>query len=172
MLRREALMLAGPIPSLYPKGTQCKTSSIFGMVGVKHGSHVTISEETERCPNFARLITMWAACFSEECFGSIMAFTSIEVKKTQDAQFSALDGKMGTVMIVDVDDTPNGKFYVKDMLDDSPIRSHNAWNGPLLLQTGRHEYMPAAYIDEKTIVVFYIAENYQSCPRSTLRGTV
>ena len=32
MLKREALMLAGPIPSLYPMGTQRNASSIFGMV--------------------------------------------------------------------------------------------------------------------------------------------
>ena len=53
-----------------------------------------------------------------------MAFTSVEIKKSQDAYFAALEGKMGTAMIVDADDLPDSKFWVKDMLNESPVRSH------------------------------------------------
>ena len=93
MLSRDSLLMVGPIPSMYPIGTQRAVSSTFGMVNVKAGSHATISEETERYPNFARLLSLWAAGFSEECFGSIVAFTSVEIKKTQEANFAALEGK-------------------------------------------------------------------------------
>ena len=152
---------------MYLAGTLRDLSSKFGMVKGNPGCHTTISKETETYPTMARLLSSWAEGFSEEYFGSVLSFTSIEIRKTQDARFCPMKGRVGTVMVMDVDDIPNTRFYIKDTSNESPIRVHTTANGPTLLRAGIDEYMPAAYNKEYTVVIFYIAEGYQSCPRST-----
>ena len=78
-----------------------------------------------------------------------------------------MKGKVGTVMVMDAYDTLTSKFFIKDTSNESPIYVHTTANGPMLLQTGRDEYVPAAYVKEYTVVIFYITEGYQSCSRST-----
>ena len=96
-----------------------------------------------------------------------MCYTSVRVMKTQNSHFSDLTGTTGTVMIVDMDRKPTSRFYVRNVIKDTQVRRYDSTLGPLLLQSGVHEYMPAAYIDEKVILEFYTIEGYQSCPRST-----
>ena len=82
MMTPESMMLAAPIPSLYPMGTQRELISVFGMMPGRLGSHVSISDETVLYPNFTRLLTLYAEGFSEERFGQIMAYTTITLANT------------------------------------------------------------------------------------------
>ena len=45
MMTPESLLLAAPIPTLYPVGTQRELVSVFGMIAGKLGSHVSISDD-------------------------------------------------------------------------------------------------------------------------------
>ena len=137
------------------------------MIPGKLGSHVSISDETVLYPNFTRLLTLWAEGFSEERFGQIMGYTTITLARTQRGTFSSMEDCTGTAMIVDVDDAPTGGYYVRDTGTNSGVRTHSSKYGPLLVQIGEHEYSAIAHTDSKTMIVFSIIRDHQTCPRST-----
>ena len=87
-----------------------------------------------------------------------MSCTTIELKKTQCANFSGMTGKVGTVMIVDTDNSPTGGYYVRETSEEGKVGFHSSKYGPLLLIAGRQEYTAKAHMDHKTIVEFSISK--------------
>ena len=79
-----------------------------------------------------------------------MAFTTVEIKKTQCANFSGMTGKVGTVMVVDTDTSPTGGYYVREVSEEGRIGFHSSKYGPLLIIAGRQEYTAKPHMDPKS----------------------